>query len=136
MFYCVIYSVDIVSLYNIFMTKKSYFDKAVEWVSKKSKDSFKASVDGYESPKVYINKNSGEEIQADFSFQTQGGIKSYTEIALKSDSPQKLVTRWKLLSLMASMKHGKLFLLAPKGHKMFTHKLVDNYNINATIHSL
>lgn len=118
------------------MSKQSYFDKAVKWVSKKSKNSFKAKVNGYESPKVFKNKNTGEEIQADFSFQTEGGTKSYTEIALKSDSPQKLVTRWKLLSIMASMKHGKLFLLAPNGHKMFTQKLVDKYKINATICSL
>jgi hypothetical protein len=118
------------------MSKQSYFDKAIEWVSKKSKNSFKAKVNGYEAPKVFKNKNTGEEIQADFSFHTQGSTKSYTEIALKSDSPQKLVTRWKLLSLMASMKQGKLFLLAPKGHKMFTEKLVNKYKINAIIHSL
>lgn len=118
------------------MSKESYFDKATEWVSKKSENSFKAKIDGLDEPKVFKNKVTGEEIQADFSFQTLSGKKSYTEIALKSDSPQKLVTRWKLLSLMASMKQGKLFLLAPKGHIMFTKKLVDNYNINAIIHSL
>ena len=118
------------------MSKQSYFDKAIEWVSKKSTNSFKARAKGYDAPKVFKNKTTGEEIQADFSFQTEGGTKSYTEIALKSDSPQKLVTRWKLLSLMASMKHGKLFLLAPKGHKMFTLNLVNKYNINATIYSL
>ncbi len=118
------------------MSKKIYFNKAVDWVSKKASNSFKAQIEGYESTRVFTNKSTGEEIQADFSFETQGGAKSYTDIALKSNSPQKLVTRWKLLSLMASMKRGKLFLLAPKGHKMFTQKLVDNYNINATIYSL
>ena len=118
------------------MSKQNYLDKALNWVSKKSNNAFKARVNGYEAPKVFKNKNTGEEIQADFSFQTQGGTKSYTEIALKSDSPQKLVTRWKLLSLMASMKQGNLFLLAPKGHKKFTQKLVNQYNINATINSL
>lgn len=118
------------------MSKEIYFDKAIEWVSKKTSNSFKANIDGYEPPKVYTSKNTGDEIQADFSFESQGGSKSFTDIALKSEPPQKLVTRWKLLSLMASMKQGKLFLLAPKGHKMFTQKLVEKYNINATIYSL
>lgn len=118
------------------MSKENYFDKGIEWVSKKASNTFKASVDGYEPTKVFRNKSTGYEIQPDFSFETLGGSKSYTEIAIKSDSPQKLVTRWKLLSLMAAMKQGKLYLLAPKGHKMFTQKLVDKNNINATINSL
>lgn len=118
------------------MSQQSYFEKSIDWVSKKSNNTFKAKLNGHEAPKVFKNKNTGEEVQADFSFQNQSGTKSYTEIALKSDSPQKLVIRWKLLSLMASLKQGKLFLLAPKGHISFTQKLVDTYNINATIYSL
>ncbi|MBT8220175.1 MAG: hypothetical protein KJP00_10130 [Bacteroidia bacterium] len=118
------------------MSKEIYHDKAMAWVSKKSSAVIRANLEGYDPPKVFKNKDTGEEIQADFSFESSGGSKSYTEIALKSDSPQSLVTRWKLLSLMASMKQGKLHLLAPKGHKMFTQKLVDQYNINAIVHSL
>ena len=118
------------------MLKQSHLEQGINWISKKSTISIKAQLDGYEEPKVFRNKETGEEIQADFSFITQGGAKSYTDIAIKTDDPQKLVTRWKLLSTMASLKKGKLYLLAPKGHKMFTQKLVNDYNINATIHSL
>lgn len=118
------------------MLKQHYLDKAIDWISKKSTTSVKAKIEGYDSPNVFTNKETGEEVQADFSFITQGGNKSFTEVAIKSDRPQKLVTRWKLLSLMASMKQGKLHLLTPKGHKMFTKKLVDTYHINAVIHSL
>ncbi len=118
------------------MSKKNYLEKAIHWITKKSTTSIKAQLDGYEAPKVFRNKETGEEIQADFSFITQGGAKSYTDIALKSDSPQKLITRWKLLSMMAALKSGKLYLLTPKGHKMFAQRLVDQYNINATIYSL
>ena len=118
------------------MSKQDYIDKAINWISKKQTISIKAKLDSYEPPKIFTNKNTGEEIQADFSFITQGGSKSYTEIALKSEMPRKLVTRWKLLSLMASMKSGKLYLLAPKGHKMFTKNLVDTYNINALVYGI
>ncbi|MFT4535903.1 MAG: hypothetical protein ACJA1A_002755 [Saprospiraceae bacterium] len=118
------------------MLKQNYLDKAIDWISTKSTITVKAQIDGYDPPKVFTNKQTGEEIQADFSFTTQGGSKSFTEVALKSDHPQKLVTRWKLLSLMASMKKGKLHLLTPSGHKLFTKKLVDTYHIDAVIHSL
>ena len=118
------------------MSKLNYIDKAINWISKKSTISVKANLESYEPPKIFRNKHTGEEVQADFSFETQGGSKSYTDIALKSETPQKLVTRWKLLSLMASLKQGKLYLLAPKGHKLFTQRLVNKYEINAMVHSL
>jgi hypothetical protein len=118
------------------MLKQIYIDKAINWISKKSTISIKAKLESYEPPKIFTNKETGEVVQADFSFVTQGGSKSYTEIALKSEMPRKLVTRWKLLSLMASLKSGKLYLLTPKGHKMFTKKLIDTYNINALIYDI
>lgn len=116
--------------------KATYFDKALEWVAKKPTSSVKAQLEGYDPPQIFKNKNSGEGVQADISFESHAGARSYTDIALKTDEPQELVTRWKLLSIMAGMKNGKLYLLTPKGHKMFTQKLVDTYNINATIHSI
>lgn len=118
------------------MSKLDYFDEAMSWVNRKSITSVKAKSEEYDPPKIFKNKNTGEEVQADFSFVSQGGAKSFTDIALKVEKPQKLVTRWKLLSLMAAMKRGKLYLLAPKGHKMFTQKLVDKYNIKAVVLSL
>lgn len=116
--------------------KQNYFSKAVKWVEKKSISSMRAKADGYDEPKSFLNKRTQESVQPDLSFTTKSGAKHYTDIALKSEQKQKLVTRWKLLSLMASMNSGKLHLLAPRGHKMFTKRLVDQYNINARVSSL
>ena len=116
--------------------KKDYLLKALDWISKRSTLTVKAKIDGYDAPKIFTNQSTQEEVQADISFVTQGGAKSFTEIALISDSPQKLVTRWKLLSTLASLKHGKLHLFAPRGHKMFTQNLIERYNISAVIHSV
>lgn len=118
------------------MEKKNYISKAIQWVEKKSSSSIKAIAEGYEDPKIFTNKDTEEIVQPDLTFESLGGAKHYTDIALKSDSPQKLVTRWKLLSILATMKRGKLHLLAPKGHKMFTKRLVDRYNINALVYTL
>ncbi len=116
--------------------KDDYFEKALEWVKAKPFFSIKANFDGYESTKIFKSTSSEEEIQADISFQGNGGVKHYTDIAVKTSNTRNLVTRWKLLSLMASIKRGKLYLLAPKGHKMFTERLVEKNNINALVYSL
>lgn len=117
------------------MSKDNYLSKAIQWVKSKSISSLRAKYEDLEPPKTFINHSTQEEIQADISFITRGG-RHYTDIALKSDQPQKLITKWKVLSEMAALKEGKLYLLAPRGHKMFVQKLVETYKINATIHSL
>ncbi len=118
------------------MNKEKYFEKAHTWAQRKAIDTIKSVSEGYEDPKVFVNQTSKEEIQADMSFITSGGAKHYTDIALKEDNVSKLVTRWKLLSMMATAKRGKLHLLTPKGHKMFAQKTIDKYNISAVIHSI
>ncbi|MGB0521717.1 MAG: hypothetical protein ACPGJS_02095 [Flammeovirgaceae bacterium] len=118
------------------MTKHEYLEKALTWVKKRASVSIKAKNNGYDDPQVFTSRASQEKVQADFSFITRKGEKHYTDIALKSEKPQRLVTRWKLLSTMASLKDGKLHLLTPRGHKSFTRKLVQEYNIRAAIYSL
>jgi hypothetical protein len=118
------------------MNKKDYLSKAMKWVEKKSTKSLKSKLEGYEDPKVYRSKATKETIQADFSFTTHLGAKHYTDIALKNENPRKLVSKWKVLSLMASIKKGKLHLLAPRGHKAFAERMVNRHNINAIVHSI
>ena len=118
------------------MSKKNYFTDAIEWVQNKTNKSIRANYQGFEKPKSFINRSTQEEICPDITYTTSNGVKHYTEIALKKENARKLVTRWKLLSLLAAKKHGKLHLLAPRGHKMFTKRLINKYNINAAIYSL
>ena len=115
--------------------KEEYFEKAIEWAQRKSSSDFKANFEGYETPRSFKNKNSSDEETPDISFVTHGAT-SFVDIAVKSGDVQRLITRWKLLSIMASIKSGKLYLLAPKGHKMFTEKIVKEYSINARVSSL
>lgn len=64
------------------------------------------------------------------------GGKSYIEVALKTDMVHDMVSKWKLLSLLAARKGGKLYLLTPRGHKRFAEELVKDYNVNAEIKSI
>lgn len=118
------------------MSKEDFIPKAIEWAEGKSAENLKVNMDGYEKPNSFVNQSTSEEVVPDITFTSKYGTKNYTDIALKSENSRKLVTRWKLLSTMAEIKKGKFFLMAPKGHKMFTQRLVDQYNINAKVLSI
>lgn len=118
------------------MTRQDYIDAAIAWVNSKAPFKLRAKHDDYEDPKVFRNKATNEEFQADLSFVTVSGVKHFTDIAMKTDAPRKLVSKWKLLSLMASHKRGKLYLMAPRGHKAFTQDLINTHNIQAVIRSI
>lgn len=118
------------------MDKSNFIEQAIKWTKRKTMEEIRANHEGFEKTNPFKNKETDEEIYPDISFVTSSGAKHYTEVALKQDSYEKLVTRWKLLGTIASFKRGKLHLLAPKGHKMFTQRLVDRYKINALVYSL
>lgn len=118
------------------MSKENYMEAAMKWVNKKVVTDVRADFEGYEAPKAFLNRTANVSVEPDVTFKTSNGGKHYTEIALKQEDAQELVTKWKFLSTLASMKNGKLHLLAPKGHKMFTSRLVNEYNIDAQVHSL
>lgn len=118
------------------MKKNKYLEKALSWVEKRSTVSVNSIAKDYEDPKAFISKSSKEKIRADISFVTHGGAKHFTEIALKNMDTKKQVVKWKVLSFIAGVKRGKLHLLAPKGHKAYTERLVKRYNINAMVYSL
>ena len=118
------------------MSKAEYMEDAIKWASKKPVVTLKAQHEGYDPPQVFTNKETNHEVQADISFVVHGGAKHYSDVALKTEDQQALVTRWKLLSTMAAIKRGKLHLLAPRGHKSFAQGLVDQYNISAKVYAL
>ena len=118
------------------MNKERYVEKAVEWAEKKAVSSLKSISDGYENPKVFVSKPTQNEIQADLSFFTKGGVKHYSVVALKNENQKKTVAKWKVLSFLASMKKGDLHLFVPNGHKSYTLNLVNKFNINAVIRAL
>ncbi len=118
------------------MNKKKYLNKAMAWIEKKPTTSIKSIAEGYENPKTFTSKSTKRKIHADVSYVTHGGAKHYTDIALKQENPKQQVVKWKVLSFMAGMKRGKLHLLAPRGHKAFTERLIERHNINAIVHPL
>ena len=75
------------------MDKEIYLERPVEWAEKKSTISLKSISEGYENPQIFISKTTQEEIQADLSFVTHGGVKHYSVVALKNENPKKTVAK-------------------------------------------
>lgn len=114
------------------MSKNDFFEKAIRWTKKKGFSGIKANFGEYEAPVQYTKPNEEDTFTPDITGKKRGG-KSYFEIALKADNMERKVTKWKLLSTLSSLKGGKLFLLAPSGHKAFTERILKKYNLNAQL---
>ncbi len=117
------------------MKDDKFIEKAINWAQKKGFSDIRAVHEGFEAPKSFTRKEDESTVTPDLSGLKTGG-KSYVEIALKTDNVQRKITKWKLLSTLASVKGGKLYLLAPRGHKAFTDNLVKTYNIDAKVVSI
>ena len=127
------YCVDIKLL---MMEKQNYFEKALAWVQSSGFDQIKANVDGYDMPKRFLKAEDEEEAMVPDITGLKRGKKNYIEIALKTDRVRRRVTKWKLLDKLSHIKGGKLYLLAPYGHKSFAERIVKRYGLEAQIVSL
>lgn len=117
------------------MLETEFFDKAIAWVQRQGLTNIKANHADFEIPSQFNRPGEDMPVIPDITgYRT--GYKNYIEIAEKTDEVQRKVSRWKLLSTMAAMKGGKLYLLAPRGHKAFTEDIVTRYNISANIISI
>ncbi len=113
------------------------YEKAVEWVKRKGYSKVKANLDDFEKPTSFKQPGGDDDdmITPDITAVMRGN-KCYFEIALKSDDKREVVTKWKLLDRLASMKEGKFYLFTPHGHRAFADRLVKKHDINAVLVSL
>lgn len=104
------------------------------FISRKGYNNIRANVGDYETPAKLTRRVKGEEESfIPDATATLNGRKSYFEVSLKTDNTRPVVTKWKLLSNLASMKNGKFFLLVPRGHMAFTNRILSRYPMEAEI---
>lgn len=117
------------------MSKENFFDSAIEWTRKQGFSEIKANYSDYDAPISFQKPNSDASYTPDITGVKMGG-KSFFEIVLKTEQVRQKVTKWMLLSTMAARKGGKLYLLAPRGHKSFAADIVEQHHLNAQIVSI
>ncbi|MEL6629348.1 MAG: hypothetical protein AAGF87_04220 [Bacteroidota bacterium] len=115
---------------------KKMIEKIVE---RKGFDQVRANADGYETPSPIRRKGTEGEPENIYIPDVTGtinGRKSYFELGMKSendDDTRALITKWRLLSDLADIKNGKLYLAVPRGHMAFTNRILADYPIRAEV---
>ena len=102
-------------------------------VNKKGFESVKANAEGYETPAMIHFRDDNEKFYIPDVTGVVNGRKSYFELAMKTSDERDLVTKWRLLSDLATLKHGKLYLAVPRGHMAFTNRILNDYPITAEV---
>lgn len=113
------------------MSKSSYFQQAIDWAKKRGLSNIRANWENFDPPSAFSRKKGDEPFIPDITGKKTGG-KWYVEIAMKTENKKRLISKWKLLSTLAAMRGGKLFLLAPHGHKAFAERILNNYELPHT----
>ncbi len=117
------------------MKETEIYERAIKWAEKHGVSAIKANTDNYERPSGFKNSKNDESVIPDITGTKRGSI-CYVEIADKSEDSSETASKWKLLGNIASMKNGRLFVLAPRGCKSFADNLVKDNNISAEVVSL
>jgi hypothetical protein len=115
------------------------YEKAITWVKQRGYSKVKVNLEDeeVEKPTSFKQPSSSPDeeeyyITPDITAVMRGN-KCYFEIAMKSENKQDLITKWKLLDRLASIKEGKFFLFTPHGHRAFADRLIKQHDINATL---
>lgn len=110
------------------MVKEPYFPQALTWAQKRGIYDIKANWEDYETPSQFSKKDEEKPFIPDITGKSTGR-KVYVEIAVKTDDIDRSISKWKLMSTLASMRGGKLILLAPKGHKAFVNRIMKKHQL-------
>lgn len=108
------------------------FEKALLKLKQVGYTDIKADYQDFERPPSLINQRTQESFVPDIT-AVSDDRKHYFEISQKNDPNDLLVSKWKLLEVMAKMRNGTFKIFAPKGTIKFTEGFVDKYNIKAEI---
>jgi hypothetical protein len=114
------------------MEKENFISDVVTWATKHGFKEIRANLEGYEKPVSYERAADNEKFTPDVTGVNMFN-RHYLEVAIKTDPVRPSVSKWKLLSELAGMKGGKLYLMAPRGHVRFARDIIVQHNIQAEV---
>ncbi|MCK8495624.1 MULTISPECIES: hypothetical protein [Spirosoma] len=112
------------------MRKQTYIQQAANWAKAHGFIDIMANADGYPTPGGYGRQQDGLSFIPDVTGK-QFEQKSYFEVILKTSPVDELLSKLKLLSQLALLSGGELYLLAPKGHLPFAKSVAIQSRITA-----
>ncbi|WP_445386390.1 hypothetical protein ACT6NV_06225 [Robiginitalea sp. IMCC44478] len=103
-------------------------ERSVEHLQSRGFDNIKADMEGYETPKSYIKKSTGNPVTPDIT-ATKNGQKYFFDISLKSEKPVMLKSKWLFLDTLSRMKSNRFRIITFRGHYKFTDTLLEELNL-------
>ncbi len=107
-------------------------DAAINYVTVRGYQEIKSTVEGYERPFQYTMQNKDVTFTPDITAKSRDK-KHYFEVAQRTDDSSFIVSKWKLLSMLAKMQNGTFTILIPYGQNKFTEQLVMEHEIEAEL---
>ena len=102
------------------------------WVARNGYSEVKANIEGYETPSGLSFKDTEDKLVPDIT-AVKRGARWYIEVVRKDADPEKIVSKWKLLSIVGKNKGGGLILIAPAGSFAFAERLTKKHDIQVQI---
>ncbi|MFC7356183.1 hypothetical protein ACFQO1_00665 [Jejudonia soesokkakensis] len=102
--------------------------EAVEYLEHRDYENIKADIEGYETPVSFNKKGSDISITPDIVAE-RAGIKHYFDISLKSEKPNLLKSKWRLLEVISRMRKAKFKVITKRGHYSFTNAMLEDLNL-------
>jgi hypothetical protein len=115
------------------MEKKENLDllqKSVEHLETRGFDNIKADMTGYESPKSYLKKSSGNSVTPDIT-ASKNGINYFFDLSLKSEKPTLLKSKWLFLDTLSRMRSDRFRIITFRGHYKFTDTMLNELNLGS-----
>ncbi|UKN03316.1 hypothetical protein K6119_07285 [Paracrocinitomix mangrovi] len=109
---------------------EAIIEKTIEYLESNGYSEIKAGLEGYEDPKSFIMKSTGDEITPDIVATSANGKVQYIEVGVKTENPVYLKTKWKFLKTLAQMKNRGFRVISHKGHYGFIDQIVDDINLD------
>jgi hypothetical protein len=128
-FACNFFAIPFIKIKKKMGKKNKYFERAISWAKRRGLSGIRANYEEYETPTAFSKSGEEEAYVPDLTAKKLGR-KFYIDIALKTDNVKRKVSKWKLMETLAKVKGGKLYLLAPRGHKAFAERLIEKYNFS------
>ncbi|MEZ4905917.1 MAG: hypothetical protein R2822_31205 [Spirosomataceae bacterium] len=116
-------------------TKVSYIPKVIDWAGARGFEEIRAALpdnDEYEKPISYDRQTDDQSFVPDVTGKLMHE-KSYFEVVMKTDKIDRLISKLKLMSVLAARREGNLYVMAPRGHYQFAKEIVYENQITAEL---
>lgn len=107
-------------------------DQAVNYVKNLSFEDIKARYEDFDEPATLKMKGSDVEFTPDIT-ATKNGAKYYFEIADRTEDQSHVISKWQLLSTLATMKGGDFKIFVPYGSMKYTNDILKSKDIQAEV---